>query len=267
MGPGTKQTRSWDDHKSVTFVMREKEDAHDYRYFPDPDLLPVAIDRPMVESLKSAMPALPLVRLKRYTQRYALTTKEAAALTDERAVSDLFESAVAAAVEAGVSDSRAGKAVANLLLQSGAKRANERSSVAAIEDADSDAASPASAVLISDLGITAHAVGALTALREAGSVSAAGADELFGLLCEPDNRDTPPESLAQSRGLLLVRDDAAIDAWVQQAIDANPQAAADVRAGKEAAAGRIVGAAAKLAAGKADAAELRKRIMAALGRG
>ncbi|MDP1663209.1 MAG: hypothetical protein Q8L55_14930, partial [Phycisphaerales bacterium] len=72
---------------------------------------------------------------------------------------------------------------------------------------------------------------------------------------------------AAEHGLLLVRDDAAIDSWVQQAIDANPQAAADVRAGKEAAAGRIVGAAAKLAAGKADAAQLRERIMAKLGRG
>ena len=170
--------------------------------------------------------------------------------------------------EAGVSDSRAGKAVANLLLQSGAKRANERSSVAAIEDADSDAA--LSSIRRSHLRPRYHRPRCRRthrAPRGRLSVSAAGADELFGLLCEPDNRDTPPESLAQSRGLLLVRDDAAIDAWVQQAIDANPQAAADVRAGKEAAAGRIVGAAAKLAAGKADAAELRKRIMAALGRG
>ncbi|MFT3687282.1 MAG: Asp-tRNA(Asn)/Glu-tRNA(Gln) amidotransferase subunit GatB [Phycisphaerales bacterium] len=257
MGPGMKQTRSWDDHKNTTFVMREKEDAHDYRYFPDPDLLPVAIDRPMVDTLRERMPAMPLARLRRYVKQYSLTTKEAAALIDERAVSDFFESACDAAVAAGVADSRSGKVIANLLLQSGAKRANERNA----------AASETEPVLISSLGISPPSVGKLAALREAGSVSAAGADELFGLLCESANQNVDPQALAQQRGLLLVRDDSAIDGWVQQAIDANPQAAADVRAGKEAAAGRIVGAAAKLAAGKADAAELRKRIMAALGRG
>ena len=259
MGPGAKQTRAWDDHKGVTYVMREKEDAHDYRYFPDPDLLPVSIDAATVAGLRDAMPQLPLPRLRRYVKQYALSTKEAAALVGERAVCDFFESATASAVAAGVPDSASGKAVANLMLQSGAKRANERTAAEAAEGAEP--------VLISTLGITPQAVGALAALRDQGSISAAGADELFGLLCEPSNRAADPRALAQERGLFLVRDDAAIDAWVQQAIDANPQAAADVRAGKEAAAGRIVGAAAKLAAGKADAAELRKRIITQLGRG
>lgn len=259
MGRGSKQTRAWDDHKGVTFVMREKEDAHDYRYFPDPDLLPIAVEAPMVDGLRDAMPELPLPRLRRYVKQYALSAKEAAVLVGERALCDFFEAAVAAAVQAGVPDQRSGKAVANLLLQSGAKRANERSTADAEEGGEP--------VLVSSLGITAVAVGALAALRDAGSVSAAGADELFGLLCEPLHREADAPVLAQQRGLLLVRDDAAIDGWVQQAIDANPQAAADVRAGKEAAAGRIVGAAAKLSAGKADAAELRKRIMAKLGRG
>jgi aspartyl-tRNA(Asn)/glutamyl-tRNA(Gln) amidotransferase subunit B len=261
MGPGAKQTRGWDDHKGggVTYVMREKEDAHDYRYFPDPDLLPIAVDAPMVAALRDAMPELPLPRLRRYVKQYNLSTKEAAVLVGERAVCDFFEAAAAAAVQAGIPDSRSGKAVANLLLQSGAKRANERTAAETAENAEP--------VLISALGITPEAVGALAALREAGSMSAAGADELFGTLCEPGHRTADPRVLAMERGLLLVRDDAAIDAWVKQAIDANPQAAADVRAGKEAAAGRIVGAAAKLSAGKADAAELRKRIMSQLGRG
>ncbi|HZW06503.1 MAG TPA: Asp-tRNA(Asn)/Glu-tRNA(Gln) amidotransferase subunit GatB [Phycisphaerales bacterium] len=255
MGPGAKQTRGWDDQRGVTYVMREKEDAHDYRYFPDPDLLPISIDAATVASLRDAMPELSLARLKRYARQYALPPKDAAALTDERAVSDLFEAAVAEAVARGLLDTRAGKAVANLLLQSGAKRANERTAA--------DGAEP---VLISSLGISAQAVGALAAMREAGTISAAGADELFGLLCQPGQRTADPAILAAERGLLVVKDDAAIDAWVQQAIDANPQAAADVRAGKEAAAGRIVGAAAKLSAGKADAADLRKRIMARLSR-
>ena len=260
MGPGAKQTRGWDDHKGATYVMREKEDAHDYRYFPDPDLLPVAIDEQTVARLRDAMPQLPMARLRAYVRLYALPVKDAAALSAERSVSDLYESAVAHAVDKGVSDTRAGKAVANLLLQSGAKRANERS----VAEAAFDAGEP---VFISSLGITARAVGALAALRESGAVSAAGADELFGVLCEPGHRAADPAALAAERGLLVVKDDAAIDSWVQQAIDANPQAAADVRAGKEAAVGRIVGAAAKISAGKADAADLRKRIMVRLGRG
>ncbi len=307
MGPGSKQTRAWDDHKGVTFVMREKEDAHDYRYFPDPDLLPVTIERPMVEHLRGAMPELPLARFKR-SRALGLTAKDAEALAAEPADADLFDRAREAAVLHGLSPTAAAKACGNLLLQSGLKRVNERrAELAAHGEGSAEEGSQSEAVTITDLLITPGDIAAIAALRDRGELSAQGADELFGRMAHwrtradrfssPDGfivhrSDGSSVELASSgpqatwgaaaddamaiefvrekaaeHGLLLVRDDAAIDSWVQQAIDANPQAAADVRAGKEAAAGRIVGAAAKLSAGKADAAELRKRIMAKLGRG
>jgi aspartyl-tRNA(Asn)/glutamyl-tRNA(Gln) amidotransferase subunit B len=256
MGPGTKQTRGWDDHKLATILQREKEDAHDYRYFPDPDLLAVTIDPATVERQRQALPELPLARLRRYMSEFGLGAKEAAALSEERAVCLFYEDVVKQAEGLGVAYPRAGKRAGDLLLQSGFKRANEASGQATGDP-----------VLVSGLGISAAACAGIVQLREEGAISAQAADELFGIFCAEPGDAGAVRAAAEKRGMILVRDDAALDAWVAAAIDANPQAAADVRAGKEAAVGRIVGAAMKLAGGKGDAGELRKRIMARLPRG
>ncbi|MGH7133311.1 MAG: Asp-tRNA(Asn)/Glu-tRNA(Gln) amidotransferase subunit GatB [Phycisphaerales bacterium] len=254
MGRGTKQTRGWDEQTGGgrTVVQREKEDAHDYRYFPDPDLLPVRVDEPWVERSRAAVGELPLARLRRFVDSYGLSVKEAAALIDERDVCFLYEDAIKAAVAAGVDDSRVGKAVANVLLQSGAKRANESSS------------QRGEPVLMSDLGINAAAIGAIVAMREDGSLGSGRVDELFGLLCEPEHRAADARELAKARGMFIVRDDAALDRWCDAAIAEQPQAATDVRAGKDAAIGRLVGAAMKAAAGQGDAKVIRERLLAKL---
>lgn len=253
MGPGRKTTRGWDDQAGRTVVQREKEDAQDYRYFPDPDLPAVEITPAMVEAIRSALPEPPLARQRRYADDFGVPMKEAAALVDDRATTDLLEGAISAAVRLGVDHPRAGKLAANAILQGGLRRANDRSRELGRE------------VGVGELGLDAERLGALVALRAWARLSAAGADELLGLLCaEPG---TPAEELASRHGLLIQRDDAAMEAWVSEAIAQHPQAASDVRAGKEAAVGRIVGAAAKLAAGKADARVLREAILRALGRG
>lgn len=261
-GPGTKETRGWDDIRLCTVVQREKEDAHDYRYFPDPDLLPVRIGREWVEAIRAALPEPPLARLKRYRIEYGLGEKEAAALLAEPRDNAFYEDAVAAAARCGLDGTRAGKVCANLVLQSGARRVNEAA-----------AADPAGSAprLVSELGIHAVEVGAIAALRDEGVLSAAASDALFGELCGTAPR-TPARpldlaalrSLAQERGLLTLRDDAALAKWVAQAIAENAKAAEDVRAGKDAAIGRIVGAVMKLAGGKAEAAAARQAILKAL---
>ncbi|MFM9995921.1 MAG: Asp-tRNA(Asn)/Glu-tRNA(Gln) amidotransferase subunit GatB [Phycisphaerales bacterium] len=258
MSPGSKTTRGWDDARGETYIQREKEDAPDYRYFPDPDLPPVVVDAGWREAVRAKLPEPPMARLLRYVKEFGLAAQEAAAITDERGTCLLFERTIEAMAGLGIERARAGRVAANLLLQSGAKRANER------------------AVPIHELGIGAGAIAGIAKLREDGRISAAAADELFEILCEAGARqrdsetarqggEADVEAIARERGMLLVRDDAALDRWCDEAIAANAQAAADVRAGKMQAVGRLVGAAMKSAGGHADAKAVRDRLLAKLG--
>lgn len=256
MGPGTKSTRGWDGVRTV--VQREKEEAADYRYFPDPDLLPLRVDRAWVDRVRAGLPETAVPRGQRYVREYGLSGKEAAALVGERGDAELFEGAVTEAQRLGVPAARGGRVAANILLQSGAKRVNLGASPGEGESGEVAGG-------VSGLGISARAVGGLVKLREDNAVSAAGIDELFGAMCLPEHAGADVAEVARTRGLLMVKDEAAETAWVSQAIGEQPAAAADVRAGKEAAVGRIVGAAMKLAGGKGDAKSLRERILRELG--
>jgi len=266
MTPGSKSTRGWDDVGGETFLQREKEEAHDYRYFPDPDLVPVSVSPTWLASVKAKVVEPPLSRVRRYADDYALTRKEAAALVDERDVCLFYEATIEAAVSHGVGRDRAGKLAANLVLQSGAKRANERTKA---RQADHDHAGATGAgvepVLVSELGITSGAAGAIVKLREDGSISAHAADELFGLMCEPEHAGADAGELARTRGMIIVRDAGALDAWCEQAIAANAKVADDVRAGKVAAVGRLVGEVMKLSGGTADAKSVREKLLSTLG--
>jgi aspartyl-tRNA(Asn)/glutamyl-tRNA(Gln) amidotransferase subunit B len=249
MGPGAKRTRGWSDTRLATLLQREKEDVHDYRYFPDPDLPPVAIGDGWLREIRARVPELPMARMRRYIAEYGLPPKDAAALTDERDVCLLYEAAVDAATERGLDAPQAGRAGANLLLQAGAKRANERGG------------------LVSDLPITAAQIAGIALLRESGEISATSADELFGLFCGEGKgagailADADPAVVAEQMGLLVVRDEGQLDAWCEQAIRENEAAAADVRAGRQQALGRLIGAVMKLSGGAADARRVRVTLL------
>jgi len=253
LGKGTKITRGWDDAKSMTYVQREKEDAHDYRYFPDPDLPVVNIDRAWKDRVREALPELPMPRFRRYVNDYSLGVKDAWSLIEERGVCLFYEECIEQLVLRHIERSRAGKLAANILLQSGAKRANERG------------------VQVDELGIAPLEVAAIGAMREQGKLSNQAVDELFGSLCDMKAEssggvrtpmsDTQIEDLAKSRGQLIVRDDAAMDRWIDQVIAANPKVAEDVRGGKVAAAGRLVGEVMKLAGGSVDAKTVRESVL------
>ncbi|RLT01121.1 MAG: Asp-tRNA(Asn)/Glu-tRNA(Gln) amidotransferase subunit GatB [Planctomycetota bacterium] len=245
MGKGMKITRGWDDLKGQTFVQREKEDAHDYRYFPDPDLVPVVVDDAWRARVRATLPELPMARRARYREQFRLSEVDARVLTDDADFCAFYESCVAATTAKGcfkaITD--AGYATGKMLLNAGSKRANERN------------------CMVQELGIDANQVADVLALREDGTVGPQAADLLFGFLCDTkDNAAT----VAEQQGLVQVRDESALEAWCDQAIAANPQPAADVRAGKVAAIGRLVGAVMKLSAGKAEAQSvndmLRKRL-------
>lgn len=255
LGPGTKTTRGWDDAENRTFLQRGKEDAHDYRYFPDPDLAPVVVDGAWRERVRATIPELPAERRRRYVEEYGLSAKEAASLVEEREVCFLYERTIESCIELGMERSGAGRRSANMILQAGAKRANERTA----------AGTP---TLVSDLGISPGQIAGIILLRERGVINSNSADELFGLLCAPHQGEpagADPAEVAARRGMIVVRDESALLAWCERAIAEQPQAAADVRAGKAQAMGRLVGAAMKASAGKGDAAEIRARLEQLLG--
>ncbi|MDX2130778.1 MAG: Asp-tRNA(Asn)/Glu-tRNA(Gln) amidotransferase subunit GatB [Planctomycetota bacterium] len=254
MGPGAKVTRGWDDARAVTFPQREKEDAHDYRYFPDPDLPPVAIDDDWRERVRLRVPELPAARLRRYTTDANLPAKEAFALIDEPDTCRFYEDAVDALVALDIERSRAGKLAANWVLGACAKRANERGGHA------------------HDVGLSPACLAGIAKLREDARLSNQGADELFTTLCDLAAHERDPrealalaERVAAERALLIVRDDAALGRWIEQVFAANPKVVDDVRGGKVAAAGRLVGEVMKLAGGTADAKGVREEILRRLG--
>jgi aspartyl-tRNA(Asn)/glutamyl-tRNA(Gln) amidotransferase subunit B len=249
MGKGMKVTRGWDDRRSATFVQREKEDADDYRYFPDPDLPPVRLDADAVNHITADSPELPLSRLRRYNSRYNLAIKEAAALVDEPDISDFYERIIATLMSRGIDEDRAGKLAANQLLGPLAKLANERS------------------VHVTLLGATPHAVAAVAWMRENGKLSNQTLEAATIIACDCESAD--PASVfdvmferAKAAGLIIEVDTGALEAWIDQVIKSNDKAVEDVRAGKLQAAGRLVGEIMKLAGGKADAKSVREALLA-----
>ncbi|MAE62480.1 MAG: hypothetical protein CMJ49_14120 [Planctomycetaceae bacterium] len=224
MGDRAKTTRGWDDDRNVTILQRHKEDADEYRYFPDPDLVPVVVDEPWLERLRAEIPELPLQRLQRYVDDLGIDIKHARAITDERDVCLFYESIIEAGADA--------KRAAAVLMNNLSKRANEAE------------------CLVSDLGITAGQIVAIDRMQSDNQISSSGADDLIGLCCEDPAAD--PAQLAESKGLLQVSDDSALDEWCAAAIESEPQAADDVRAGNMKAIGRLVGAVMKLSKGQAN---------------
>ncbi len=234
-----KQNRGYDDAREQTVFQREKEEAHDYRYFPDPDLVGVVVDRPWRERIRAGIGELPLARRGRYMDGYKLTFKEADALTQDAATGDLLDSAVAAGADA--------KRCVNLLLGRGAAIANERG------------------CSIAQIGITPAALAELAGMLSGGTINATAAAKVFDTVVLESGS---PMVIAREQGLLAVRDGGAIEAWVDTAIAANPQAVADVQAGgkqQKKAFGFLMGQVMQLSRGTAEPGEVQRLLRSKLG--
>jgi len=260
-GPGSKVTRGWDDGPGATYVQREKEDAHDYRYFPDPDLPPVHIDVAWLESIRMRLPELPLSRWRRYVGEYAIASKEAFALIDEPGSCFFYEQVIEDIVTLGHERNRAGKIAANLVLQQLQRRANERGGNEEQRGVEA-------------LGLAASTVACCAVLRENGEVNNQSLETLLdAMIATPamvldiplSAQQEHVRDVARQAGLLIVRDDAQTSRWIDQVLEANAKVAQDVQQGKVAAAGRLVGEVMKLAGGKADAKSVRSMIFEKLG--
>lgn len=229
------ETRHWHEDSGETTPGRSKETAEDYRYFPEPDLEPVAPSREWVEQLRATLPELPWVRRKRLQQDWGVSDEVMRDLVNAGAV-DL----VSATIEHGVSSEAARAWWGNFLVQ----KANE------------------SGVELDALPISPAQVAAVIKLVDDGKLSNKLARQVVeGVLAG----EGEPEQVMKDRGLEVVRDDAALQAAVDEALAANPDIVEKIRGGKVQAAGAIVGAVMKATKGQADAARVRELVMAACG--
>ncbi|TQM83273.1 aspartyl/glutamyl-tRNA(Asn/Gln) amidotransferase subunit B [Saccharothrix saharensis] len=231
-GSITQETRHFDESTGSTSSGRTKETAEDYRYFPEPDLVPIAPSREWVEELRGTLPELPWERRKRVQQEWSLTDAELRDLVNAGAV-DL----VAATVDAGATPAEARSWWVAYLT----KEANSRG------------------VELAELGITPAQIARVIALVNAGELTNKLAREVVTGVLEGEGE---PEAVVEARGLKVVSDDSALEKAVDEALAAQPDVAAKIRDGKVAAAGAIVGAVMKATQGQADAKRVRELIIA-----
>jgi aspartyl-tRNA(Asn)/glutamyl-tRNA(Gln) amidotransferase subunit B len=233
-GTVVQQTRQLDAARGVTRPMRDKEEAHDYRYFPDPDLLPLVLDEAWVASLRDGLPELPRAKRDRFVRAYGLSPYDAGVLTAERAAADYFEA---------VAKGRDPKLAANWIMGDlfGVLNRSERG--------------------IEDSPVSADALGALLDLISDGTLSGRLAKTVFERMAE---EGLPPMAIVERDGLRQVTDQTAIDAAVAAIMAANPDKVAEYRAGKARLFGFFVGQAIKAMDGKANPAAVNEVLRTAL---
>jgi aspartyl-tRNA(Asn)/glutamyl-tRNA(Gln) amidotransferase subunit B len=219
------ETRRWEPDLGETQPMRSKENAHDYRYFPEPDLVPVSLDEALVAEWRAALPELPAARRERMVAEYGIPEYDAGVLADAKENADFFE---AAARQCGKG---LGKTVSNWFMTEVMRLLSEGGRT------------------ITECALTPEALAELVALVDSRVINGPTAKELLPELFASGGM---PGALVKARGLGQVSDVSALEGLVEQALAANPKSAEDYRAGKKAAAGFLVGQVMKLSKGKAD---------------
>ena len=217
------ETRRWDPDAGETQSMRTKENAHDYRYFPDPDLVPVVLSEEQIEAWRAALPELPSARRERMVREYGIPEYDAGVLADEQANADFFEAAARLCGQ--------GKAVSNWFMTEIMRLLSETGKA------------------ISECAFTPEALAELVTLVGGRVINGTIAKELVAEIFEKGGM---PGALVEARGLGQVSDTATLEAFVDKVIAENPKSVESYKAGKTAAAGFIVGQVMKLSQGKAD---------------
>lgn len=217
------ETRRWDDVAGVTLAMRSKEYAHDYRYFPEPDLMPVALSKETIEQWRCQLPELPAKRRERMMAEYGIPDYDAGVLAADKFVADYFEETAKL--------SGNGKAASNWIM-------TEVMRVLSAQEIE-----------IRNLKIAPVALAALIKLVDAKTISSTGAKEVFAVMLEEGG---DPAAIVKARGLAQVSDTGALEAMVMQAIAENEKSVTAYKAGKEAALQHLVGQVMKLSRGKAN---------------
>jgi aspartyl-tRNA(Asn)/glutamyl-tRNA(Gln) amidotransferase subunit B len=231
-----KSTRGWRDAEGVTFLQRSKEEAHDYRYLPEPDLVPVVPDRAWVEELRASVPELPEKRRLRFIEQYKLPEYDAGVLTADRRVADFYETLAGLAKDP--------KTASNWMMQDVMRVLNEK------------------AIAMAALPMTPAGLAELLALVTQGTINRNTGAEVFNKMVATGKS---AGEIVKSESLAQVGDEAAIEAMVDKALAANPGPVADYRGGKKAAFGRLMGEAMKAGGGKANPQLVKKVLERKLG--
>ncbi|HJJ05850.1 MAG TPA: Asp-tRNA(Asn)/Glu-tRNA(Gln) amidotransferase subunit GatB [Clostridiaceae bacterium] len=228
-GKVEQNTLRWDDVSGRTFSMRDKEDAQDYRYFPDPDLVAIRLSEEYIQNIKDNLPELPESRKTRYMEKFGLSEKDAKLITASKYLSDLFEGAEKICKNA--------KAVANWILSDISRIINEK-------EMEPD-----------QIPFSSEELAKTIELIEKGTISSAIAKKVIIELFE---NPQDPEVIIKEKGWIQISDEGAIKEVVLKVLQANPQSVADYKGGKEKALGFLVGQAMKETKGKANPGMLNK---------
>ncbi|RKO66984.1 Asp-tRNA(Asn)/Glu-tRNA(Gln) amidotransferase subunit GatB [Desulfofundulus salinus] len=217
------ETRTWDENKGVTLPMRSKEEAHDYRYFPEPDLVPLVIDRRWVEEIRATLPELPDERRNRYIKRYELPAYDATVLTATKEMADYFEECVALYPNA--------KAVSNWMMGDLSRLLNAHN------------------IDITRCKVSPRQLTDMLKLMDKGTISGKIAKTVFE---EMFATGKDPEQIVQEKGLVQITDEGAIAAVVEEVLAGNAKVVEDYLKGKDRAFGFLVGQVMKATRGKAN---------------
>jgi aspartyl-tRNA(Asn)/glutamyl-tRNA(Gln) amidotransferase subunit B len=217
------ETRRWDDNKEYSYAMRSKEDAQDYRYFPDPDLVPIYISDEWINEIKKSQPEFREEKMERYKREYDIPDYDIGIITDSKHMADIFENTVAICGQP--------KKVSNWLMGETLRLLKEK-------DMDAE-----------DIVFSPENLAKLIGLVDSKAINSSVAKEVFEVMFE---NDTDPEKYVEEKGLKTVNDEGALRKTIEEVIAANPQSVEDYHNGKEKAIGFLVGQTMKAMKGKAD---------------
>jgi len=217
-----KETRRWDDAKGLTISMRSKEYAHDYRYFPEPDLVEMEISGEWIESIKKELPELPQAKKDRFIKTYGIPEYDAGVIVSSKALAVFYEEAAKLAGDA--------KLASNFMMTEILRR---------LKDMDSD---------ISDMPFSASDFADLLKFVKSGTISNNMAKKVFREMAETGKK---PEKIIEEKGMKQITDESAIEEIVDKVISENPQSVEDYKNGKDRALGFLVGQTMKASRGKA----------------
>ena len=223
------QTLRWDDVSGKTFAMRSKEEAQDYRYFPEPDLVAIKLSDEYIENVKHNLPELPESRRERYFNEYNMTEKEVGIITASKYLSDLFEAA------SEICQNR--KAVSNWIISDVSRILNEKE------------------MEPSEIPFTAEQLAHMVQIIDKGTISSSIGKKVLEEMFENPRE---PEDIVKEKGWAQISDEGEIKKIVCEILDTNPQSVADFKAGKDRAIGFLVGQAMKATKGKANPQLLNK---------
>lgn len=225
------ETRRWDDNKESSYSMRSKEDAQDYRYFPEPDLVPLVIDEAWIARVREKQPEFRDEKIERYVNEYKIPRYDAEIITGSKHMADIFEETAALCGKP--------KKAANWLMVETMRLLKEKG------------------METEDIHFSPENLAKLIGLADEGTINSSVAKDVFVKIFE---EDIDPEIYVREQGLAVDTDEGELDRVLAEVIAANPQAVADYRGGKEKALGALMGQTMRAMKGKADPGLVNKRL-------